>query len=248
MLTKAHSACCFLQRPSALPCLGVLTVAHSACWPVSSVAVPITTPQQHSNCNHSTVFCLAPSLHLCTYRHWYGEIIKCGKKYQRWSTEAWKRGNFEMFPEYGCPSWQFLSLAPRCEIPWANKLQVAVHMSHRPRREPHFSPLICHISPPTDPICVIFIWKVRNSLHLNRGDWRRPGKGVLLKCELSMGAPAGNNQAQYPEVAAKSTWAWILPAGAKMSACLRREPYFSPPISHFSPPTDLICVIIVWIV
>jgi hypothetical protein len=25
--------------------------------------------------------------------------------------------------------------------------------------------------------------------------------GVLLKCKLSMGAPAGKNQAQYPEVA-----------------------------------------------
>jgi len=25
--------------------------------------------------------------------------------------------------------------------------------------------------------------------------------GVLLKCEVSMGAPAGNNQAQNPEVA-----------------------------------------------
>jgi hypothetical protein len=25
--------------------------------------------------------------------------------------------------------------------------------------------------------------------------------GVLLKCELSMGTPAGDNQAQYPEVA-----------------------------------------------
>jgi hypothetical protein len=29
--------------------------------------------------------------------------------------------------------------------------------------------------------------------------------GVLLKCEINMGAPAGNNQAQYPEVAADST-------------------------------------------
>jgi hypothetical protein len=26
--------------------------------------------------------------------------------------------------------------------------------------------------------------------------------GVLLKCGLSMGAPAGNNQAQYPELIA----------------------------------------------
>ena len=25
--------------------------------------------------------------------------------------------------------------------------------------------------------------------------------GVLMNCELSMGAPAGNNEAQYPEVA-----------------------------------------------
>ena len=41
--------------------------------------------------------------------------------------------------------------------------------------------------------------------HFPRGGRRRPEKGVLLKCELSMGAPAGNNQAQYPEVAADST-------------------------------------------
>ena len=33
-----------------------------------------------------------------------------------------------------------------------------------------------------------------------RGGRRRPEIEVLLKCELSMGAPAGNNQAQYPEV------------------------------------------------
>ena len=32
-----------------------------------------------------------------------------------------------------------------------------------------------------------------------RGGRRRPGKGVLFKCELSMGAPSGNNKAQYPE-------------------------------------------------
>jgi hypothetical protein len=32
-----------------------------------------------------------------------------------------------------------------------------------------------------------------------------PPMGVLLKCELSMGALAGNNQAQDPEVAADST-------------------------------------------
>jgi len=31
------------------------------------------------------------------------------------------------------------------------------------------------------------------------GGQRRPPMGVLVKCELSMGAPAGNNQAQYPE-------------------------------------------------
>ena len=29
--------------------------------------------------------------------------------------------------------------------------------------------------------------------------------GVFLTCELSMAAPAGNNQAQYPEIAADST-------------------------------------------
>jgi hypothetical protein len=39
-----------------------------------------------------------------------------------------------------------------------------------------------------------------NVIELTRGGRRRPEKGVLLKCELSMGAPAGNNQAQYPEV------------------------------------------------
>jgi len=44
-----------------------------------------------------------------------------------------------------------------------------------------------------------------------------PPMGVLLKCELSMGALAGNNQAQDPEVAADSTWAWMLPAGGPMS-------------------------------
>jgi|AntDeeMinimDraft_5_1070356.scaffolds.fasta_scaffold126021_1 hypothetical protein len=33
-----------------------------------------------------------------------------------------------------------------------------------------------------------------------RGGQRRPEKGVLSKFELSMGVPAGNNQAQYPEV------------------------------------------------
>jgi hypothetical protein len=30
---------------------------------------------------------------------------------------------------------------------------------------------------------------------------------VLLKCELSLGAPAGNNQIQNPD--ADSTWAWL---------------------------------------
>jgi hypothetical protein len=33
-----------------------------------------------------------------------------------------------------------------------------------------------------------------------------------------------------------------------MSNCPRREPYFSPPFSHILPPTDLICVISIWIV
>jgi len=37
-------------------------------------------------------------------------------------------------------------------------------------------------------------------LNTTRGGRRRPEKGVLLKCELNMGAPAGNNQAQYQEV------------------------------------------------
>ena len=80
-----------------------------------------------------------------------------------------------------------------------------------------------------------------------RGGRQRPEKGVLLKCELSMGAQAGNNQAQNPEVAV-SAWAWMLPAGAHMLYCPRREPYFSPSFSHISPPNDLICVIFIWIV
>jgi len=33
-----------------------------------------------------------------------------------------------------------------------------------------------------------------------------------------------------------------------MSNFVQREPYFSPPFSHISPPTDLICVIFIWIV
>ena len=38
----------------------------------------------------------------------------------------------------------------------------------------------------------------KKRLQLPRGGQRRPQTGVLLKCELSMGAPADNNQAQYP--------------------------------------------------
>jgi hypothetical protein len=83
-------------------------------------------------------------------------------KYQRWSTEAWKRGTFGMFPEYGCPSWHLLSIAPRCSLLIAPELERCSRGTHAncPRREPHFSPPICHISPPTDPICVVFIWVV----------------------------------------------------------------------------------------
>ena len=33
-----------------------------------------------------------------------------------------------------------------------------------------------------------------------------------------------------------------------MPNCPWREPYFSPPLSHISPLTDLICVIFIWIV
>ena len=39
-----------------------------------------------------------------------------------------------------------------------------MHVSNCLRREPHFSPPICHISPPTDPIRVIFIWMVYISM------------------------------------------------------------------------------------
>jgi len=37
-------------------------------------------------------------------------------------------------------------------------------MPGKPRREPHFLTPICHISPPTDPICVIFTWIVYISI------------------------------------------------------------------------------------
>ena len=47
---------------------------------------------------------------------------------------------------------------------------------------------------------------------------------------------------------ADSTWAWMLPGRAHTSNFARREPYFSPKFSHISPPTDLICVIFIWIV
>ena len=33
-----------------------------------------------------------------------------------------------------------------------------------------------------------------------------------------------------------------------MPNCPWREPYFSPPFCHISPPTDLICVIFIWII
>jgi hypothetical protein len=41
--------------------------------------------------------------------------------------------------------------------------------------------------------------------HCSRGGHLRPQTGVVLKCELSMVAKTGNNQAQFPEVAADST-------------------------------------------
>jgi len=62
--------------------------------------------------------------------------------------------------------------------------------------------------------------KVRD---FTRGGRQRPEKRVLLKCELSMGAPAGNNQAQYPEVALIALELECCQLG-KMSVCLRREP------------------------
>ena len=36
-------------------------------------------------------------------------------------------------------------------------------------------------------------------LNKTRGGQLRVPKGVLLKCELSMGPPTGNIQAQYPD-------------------------------------------------
>jgi len=84
--------------------------------------------------------------------------------------------------------------------------------------------------------------KFQNFLKFIRGGRRRPLKGVLLKCELSMGAPAGKNQAQYPG-RTDSTWAWMLPAESHMPNCLRREPNISMSIRQKSPPTALIWVI-----
>jgi hypothetical protein len=46
---------------------------------------------------------------------------------------------------------------------------------------------------------LFLLWEVSKGGHL------RSQTGVLLKCELSMVAGTGNNQAQYPEVAADST-------------------------------------------
>jgi len=90
--------------------------------------------------------------------------------YQRWSTGAPIRGVLEMWLEYGSPSWHLLSSVPRCSPcsagnTWAWKVPAGGAMPNCPRREPHFSPPICHISPPTDPICVIFYI---NSLHSNK--------------------------------------------------------------------------------
>ena len=62
---------------------------------------------------------------------------------------------------------------------------------------------------------------------------------------IEYGRPSWQQSSSVPR---GSTWAWMLPAGAKMSVCLRRESYFSPPFSHISPPTDLICVIFIRIV
>jgi hypothetical protein len=52
----------------------------------------------------------------------------------------------------------------------------------------------------------ICLYAVYMTVYLQRGSAEVPN-GVLLKYELSMGAPPGNNQAQYPEVAADSTCA-----------------------------------------
>jgi len=83
----------------------------------------------------------------------------------------------------------------------------------------HWQYLPCHVCRRV-PLYYVLMRELFVLLHVNlcpksvpylkltkhpRGGQRRPLLGVLLKCELSMGALAGNNQAQNPEVAADST-------------------------------------------
>ena len=107
-----------------------------------------------------------------------GENWKGVPKYQRGSTKAWKRGTFEMWIEYGRPSWQQLSSVTRFrdDNTWAWKVPVGAHTSNFARREPYFSPKFSHISPPTDLICVIFIWivYVNKGYHCNKNGAKRP--------------------------------------------------------------------------
>ena len=98
-----------------------------------------------------------------------GENWKGVPKYQRGSTKAWKRGTFEMWIEYGRPSWQQLSSVTRFrdDNTWAWKVPVGAHTSNFARRRPYFSPLFSHISPPTDLICVILIWIIYISIKIS---------------------------------------------------------------------------------
>jgi hypothetical protein len=62
------------------------------------------------------------------------------------------------------------------------------------------------------------------------------GRNCLFSCLGPRGSPCSDD-----------TWAWNKPVPAHTSSCPQREPYFSPPLSHISPPTDLIYVIFIWI-
>jgi hypothetical protein len=55
-----------------------------------------------------------------------------------------------------CRDWQQSSSVPRGIRAWM--LPVPAKMSNCPLREPYFSPSFSHISPPTDLICVSFVW------------------------------------------------------------------------------------------
>jgi hypothetical protein len=83
--------------------------------------------------------------------------------YQRRSTEAWKRGTFEMFPEYGCPSWQLLSLAPRCSC-WYH-LSLTVPVRHTCRIARGVNPTLHHQSVISHHQLTRFVTFFMNSLH-----------------------------------------------------------------------------------